>query len=93
MVRVEYAAGRYDLGHSALAALRRAVRSVPNAQAYVGGSLARDAATPSGGLGEVGPVCVPAALCNALFAATGKRHRELPLSRQRMFTVYGKIYS
>ena len=46
-----------------------------------------------GGLGEVGPVCVPAALCNALFFATGSRHRRLPLARERVFTTYGKIYS
>src|SRR4051794_22728091 len=29
LVRVEYAAGRFEVGHSALKALRRAVRSVP----------------------------------------------------------------
>ena len=46
-----------------------------------------------GGLGEVGPVCIPAALCNALFAATGRRHRNLPLAAARVFTVYGKNFS
>jgi isoquinoline 1-oxidoreductase beta subunit len=46
-----------------------------------------------GGLGEVGPVCIPAALCNALFAATGRRHRRLPLAREGVFTVYGKTYA
>jgi isoquinoline 1-oxidoreductase subunit beta len=46
-----------------------------------------------GGIGEVGPVCVPAALCNALFAATGRRIRRLPLSREGVFTTFGKTYS
>jgi isoquinoline 1-oxidoreductase subunit beta len=46
-----------------------------------------------GGLGEVGPVCIPAALGNALFAATNKRYRRLPLSRDGIFTVYGKLFS
>jgi isoquinoline 1-oxidoreductase subunit beta len=37
--------------------------------------------TPAGGLGEIGPVCIPPALANALFAATGERVRALPVSR------------
>src|SRR3954449_11451020 len=52
LVHVEYDVGRFELGHSTLSALRRATTGVPGAQTYVGGSLARDAATPSGGLGE-----------------------------------------
>jgi isoquinoline 1-oxidoreductase beta subunit len=46
-----------------------------------------------GGLGEVGPVCIPAALANAVFAATGRRYRRLPLARDGVFTVYGKLFS
>jgi isoquinoline 1-oxidoreductase beta subunit len=38
-------------------------------------------ARPLGGTGEVGPVTLVPALTNALFAATGKRIRSLPLSR------------
>ena len=34
-----------------------------------------------GGAGEVGPVTIIPAVTNALFAATGKRYRSLPLSR------------
>lgn len=34
-----------------------------------------------GGTGEVGPVTIIPAIANALFAATGKRYRSLPLSR------------
>jgi isoquinoline 1-oxidoreductase beta subunit len=46
-----------------------------------------------GGLGEVGPVCIPAALGNAVFAATRQRHRRLPFSRDGVFTLYGKLFS
>lgn len=38
-------------------------------------------ARPLGGPGEVGPVTLVPALANALFAATGRRIRSLPLSR------------
>jgi isoquinoline 1-oxidoreductase subunit beta len=34
-----------------------------------------------GGVGETGTSCVAAALCNAIYAATGKRIRTLPVSR------------
>jgi len=46
-----------------------------------------------GGMGEVAPVCVPAAIGNALFAATGVRHRGYPFSQNGVFTTYGKIFS
>jgi isoquinoline 1-oxidoreductase beta subunit len=46
-----------------------------------------------GGLGEVGPVCVPAALANALYAATGRRVRSSPFAAEGVFTVYGKTFS
>jgi len=34
-----------------------------------------------GGVGETGTACLSAALCNAIYAATGKRVRTLPVSR------------
>lgn len=34
-----------------------------------------------GGVGETGTACVSAALCNAIYAASGKRVRTLPVSR------------
>jgi isoquinoline 1-oxidoreductase beta subunit len=40
-----------------------------------------DSGAELGGIGEVGPLGVAAALSNAIFAATGKRLRTLPLKR------------
>jgi isoquinoline 1-oxidoreductase subunit beta len=42
--------------------------------------LIRNSESP-GGVGETGTACVSAALCNAIYAATGKRVRTLPVSR------------
>jgi isoquinoline 1-oxidoreductase subunit beta len=43
--------------------------------------LVQSGAEKIGGIGEVGPVGIPPAFANAIFAATGERMRSLPLSR------------
>jgi isoquinoline 1-oxidoreductase beta subunit len=49
----------------------------PSIDVHIVNSGAKDL----GGTGEVGPVTLVPAVANAIFAATGKRYRSLPLSR------------
>jgi isoquinoline 1-oxidoreductase subunit beta len=53
------------------------IHEAPPIEVYIVDSGAR----PLGGTGEVGPVTLVPAVTNALFAATGRRFRSLPLSR------------
>jgi isoquinoline 1-oxidoreductase beta subunit len=39
---------------------------------------------PPGGMGEAGTSCIPAAVTNAIFAATGKRLRQLPVDTAQL---------
>jgi isoquinoline 1-oxidoreductase beta subunit len=46
-----------------------------------------------GGLGEVGPVPTAPALANAIFAASGRRLRTLPIARHGLRTRYAERFA
>src|SRR5258707_172776 len=43
------------------------------------------------GMGELGMVGIPAAIANAVFHATGKRIRDLPITPDKLLSAGGKI--
>lgn len=55
-----------------------------NEAAYQTNVYVAESTAPPAGVGEPGVSVIAPALCNAIYAATGKRIRELPLSKSRL---------
>jgi len=72
---ITFAAGRVQQGNfDDFRSMR--ITEAPRVETYL-----VDSKESPGGVGETGTACAAAALCNAIYAATGKRIRTLPVSR------------